>query len=46
VTLAAGLSYYVFHIDSPWVEDFFVLSRVLCAVGGLLLFWQGVWRHS
>jgi hypothetical protein len=42
VTLAAGLSHYVFHIDNPWVGYLFDLSQVLSVVSGLLLFWQGV----
>ncbi len=47
VTLAAGLSYYVFHIDNPWVEHLFDLSQILCAIGGFLLVWQAARRkHS
>ena len=47
VTLAAGLSYYVFHIDNPFVDHLFDLSQIFCAVGGVLLVWQVARRrHS
>jgi hypothetical protein len=46
VTLAAGVFYFVFHFDDPWIEYLFDLCPILWALTGFSLVWQATRRHG